>query len=141
MVQLIWSRFWRRKWKPTAALLPGKSHGQRSLVGYSPWSRTESDVTQHSTAVWIQLGGCFRQDAAVWAGFQAWGWPQLSSPGVCSGAWAKEVVADSLAVDHQSSRKEMQTRQVQSRHRAYHVHILQLKSVTWPRPTSIRVTR
>ena len=27
---------WRRKWKPTPALLPGKSHGQRSLVGYSP---------------------------------------------------------------------------------------------------------
>jgi len=28
-----------RKWQPTAIFLPGKSHGQRSLVGYSPWSR------------------------------------------------------------------------------------------------------
>ena len=28
---------WRRKWQPTPAFLPGKSHGQRSLVGYSPW--------------------------------------------------------------------------------------------------------
>ena len=28
---------WRRKWHPTPVLLPGKSHGQRSLVGYSPW--------------------------------------------------------------------------------------------------------
>ena len=27
---------WRRKWQPTPVLLPGKSHGQRSLVGYSP---------------------------------------------------------------------------------------------------------
>ena len=28
---------WRRKWQPTPAFLPGKSRGQRSLVGYSPW--------------------------------------------------------------------------------------------------------
>ena len=28
---------WRRKWQPTPVVLPGKSHGQRSLVGYSPW--------------------------------------------------------------------------------------------------------
>ena len=28
---------WRRKWQPTPVLLPGRSHGQRSLVGYSPW--------------------------------------------------------------------------------------------------------
>ena len=28
---------WRRKWQPTLAFLPGKSHGQRKLVGYSPW--------------------------------------------------------------------------------------------------------
>ena len=30
---------WRRKWQPTPVLLPGKSHGWRSLVGYSPWGR------------------------------------------------------------------------------------------------------
>ena len=30
---------WRRRWHPTAALLPGKSHGRRSLVGCSPWGR------------------------------------------------------------------------------------------------------
>ena len=30
---------WRREWQPTSAFLPGKSHGRRSLVGYSPWSR------------------------------------------------------------------------------------------------------
>ena len=28
---------WRRKWQPTPVFLPGKSHGQRSLAGYSPW--------------------------------------------------------------------------------------------------------
>ena len=35
-----------RKWHPTPALLPGKSHGQRSLVGCSPWGRKESDTTE-----------------------------------------------------------------------------------------------
>ena len=35
--------FRRRKWPPTPVFLPGKSHGQRSLVGYSPWGRKESD--------------------------------------------------------------------------------------------------
>ena len=30
---------WRRQWHPTPALLPGKSHGQRTLVGCSPWGR------------------------------------------------------------------------------------------------------
>ena len=30
--------YWRRKWQPTPVFLPGKFHGQRSLVGYSPWS-------------------------------------------------------------------------------------------------------
>ena len=37
---------WRRKWQPTPVLLPGKSHGLRSLVGYSPWGRKESDTTE-----------------------------------------------------------------------------------------------
>ena len=37
---------WRRKWQPTPVPLPGKSHGWRSLVGYSPWGRKESDMTE-----------------------------------------------------------------------------------------------
>ena len=36
----------RRRWHPTPVLLPGKSHGQRSLVGCSPWGREESDKTE-----------------------------------------------------------------------------------------------
>ena len=36
----------RRQWQPTPELLPGKSHGWRSLVGYSPWGRKESDMTE-----------------------------------------------------------------------------------------------
>ena len=36
----------RRQWHPTPVLLPGKSHGQRRLVGCSPWGRKESDTTE-----------------------------------------------------------------------------------------------
>ena len=40
---------WRRKWQPTPVFFPEKSHGQRSLVGYSPWGHNESEmiVTKH----------------------------------------------------------------------------------------------
>ena len=37
---------WRRKWQPTPVFLPGESHGQRTLIGYSPWGRKESDMTE-----------------------------------------------------------------------------------------------
>ena len=37
---------WRRKWQPTPVFLPGKSHGQRSLVGCVPWGREELDTTE-----------------------------------------------------------------------------------------------
>ena len=37
---------WRRKWQPTPVFLSGKPHGQRSLVGYSPWGHKESDTTE-----------------------------------------------------------------------------------------------
>ena len=36
---------WRRKWQPIPVFLPGKFHGRRSLAGYSPWGRKESDTT------------------------------------------------------------------------------------------------
>ena len=37
---------WRRQWHPTPVLLPGKSHGRRSLLGCSPWGREELDTTE-----------------------------------------------------------------------------------------------
>ena len=46
------SEFWelvmdrRRKWQPTPVFLPEKSHGRRSLVGYGPWGRKESEMTE-----------------------------------------------------------------------------------------------
>ena len=37
---------WRKAWQPTPVFLPGESHGQRSLVGYSPWGRKELGMTE-----------------------------------------------------------------------------------------------
>ena len=45
----VWKIPWRREWQPTLVFLPGKSHGQRSLAGYSPWGRKKSDTTEKLT--------------------------------------------------------------------------------------------
>ena len=51
----------RRKWQPTPVFLPGKSHGQRSLAGYIPWCRKESDTAkclEHSPARETRVPPC-----------------------------------------------------------------------------------
>ena len=53
---------WSRKRQPTPVFLPGESHGQRSLVGYSPWGHKESDATQ-----WPSLQFC-----CLWVIFKVW---------------------------------------------------------------------
>ena len=51
---------WRRQCQPTPVLLPGKSHGWRSLIGCSPWGHEESDTTErlhfHFSLSWIGEG-------------------------------------------------------------------------------------
>ena len=42
----MWVQSWRRKWKPGPVFLPGKSHGQRSLVGNNPWGHKELDTSE-----------------------------------------------------------------------------------------------
>ena len=46
MFTLCYSPLGRRQWHPTPVLLPGKSHGWRSLVGCSTWGHEESDMTE-----------------------------------------------------------------------------------------------
>ena len=53
---------WRRAWQPTPVFLPGESHGQRSLVGYTPWGHEETGITEQlstaqgsSTLLWKSL--------------------------------------------------------------------------------------
>ena len=44
--QVVLEDPWRRAQQPTPVFLPGESHGQGSLAGYSPWSRKELDMTE-----------------------------------------------------------------------------------------------
>ena len=44
---------WRRKWQPTPVILPGKSHGYRSLVNCSPWGRKELGTTERLTLTYL----------------------------------------------------------------------------------------
>ena len=45
-----------RKWQLTSVFLPGEFHGPRSLVGYSPWGRKESDMTATSLHTVLKMG-------------------------------------------------------------------------------------
>ena len=47
---------WRREWQLTPVFLPGKSHGQRRLAGYSPWGHKESDMTERLSTHTYQKG-------------------------------------------------------------------------------------
>ena len=47
---------WRRKWQPIPVFLPGKVHGQWSLVGCSPWGYKELDRTEQLTlSLWVKI--------------------------------------------------------------------------------------
>ena len=48
---LNWKIAWRKSWQSTPVLLPGKSHGQKNLMGYSPWGLKESGMTE-----WLSAG-------------------------------------------------------------------------------------
>ena len=66
---------WRRQWHPTPVLLPGKSHGWRSLVGCSPWGHEESDMTK-----WLPFHfslSCIATHSSV----LAWRIPGTGEPG------------------------------------------------------------
>ena len=60
-MQETWVRFlgWEdpleEEIQPTSVFLPGKSHGQRSLKGFSLWGRKESDTTEQLTTAYILL--------------------------------------------------------------------------------------
>ena len=102
----------RRRWHPTPVLLPGKSHGWRSLVGCSPWGLEESDTTEqlhfHFSLSFIGEGNgnplqcsCLenpRDGGALWAAIsgiaQSWTWLERFS----SSSSSSLCVAESLAV-------------------------------------------
>ena len=71
--------FWRRQWHPTPVLLPGKSHGWRSLVGCSPWGRwcrtrlSDFTFTFHFHAL--------EKEMATHSSVLAWRIPGMGKPG------------------------------------------------------------
>ena len=48
---LSWEDQWRREWLPIPVFLPGEFHGQRRLMGYSPWGRKELDLSERLLAI------------------------------------------------------------------------------------------
>ena len=56
---------WKRKWQPTPVFLPGKSHGQKSLVDYSSWGHKESDMTEQ-----LSTNPCFPTAMQSWSLWQ-----------------------------------------------------------------------
>ena len=83
---------WRKKWQPTPVFLAGEFHGQRSLVGCSPWGYTELDTTEpaHSHI----LGHC----CCMWAFSSCSVWASHCSGFSCCrartlGTWTSLVVA------------------------------------------------
>ena len=60
----VWKIPWRREWLPTPVFSPAEFHGQRSLVGYSPWGHKELDMTKqltHTQVKWQDTTKCLGQ--------------------------------------------------------------------------------
>ena len=69
--------YWRRQWQPTPALLPGKYHGPRSLVGCSPWGREKSDTAERLHFHFHAL----EKEMATHCSVLAWRIPGAGEPG------------------------------------------------------------
>ena len=69
----------RRQWHPTPVLLPGKSHGRRSLVGYSPWGR--SSWTRLSDFAFTFHFHALEKEMATHSSVLAWRIPGTGEPG------------------------------------------------------------
>ena len=84
----------KRQWHPTPVLLPGKSHGRRSLVGCSPWGRWESDTTERLPFHFHAL----EKEMATHSSVLAWritGMGGLPSLGSQSRTWLKRLSSSS----------------------------------------------
>ena len=98
---------WRRKWHPTPVLLPGKSHGQRSLVGYSPWGRKELDTTeqlhfhfQETGVLSLDLEDPLAEGIATHSSPLAWRIPGTEEPGKLQSTGSQRVKSDGNDLTH-----------------------------------------
>ena len=70
---------WRREWQPTPVFLPAEFHGQRNLVGYSPWGCKESDMAEQLTHT-LHCLQCRRPGFDPWVRKIPWRWDWLLTP-------------------------------------------------------------
>ena len=68
----------RRQWQPTPVLLPGKSHEQRSLVGFSPWGRSQTRLSDFTFTFHFHASG---KETATHSSVLAWRIPGIGEPG------------------------------------------------------------
>ena len=84
---------WRRAWQPTPVFLPGESHGQRRLSGYSPWGRKELATEWHQIVTVVTLGELLGGLVVRTCCFYCWGlsaitgWETAISQAVRHGNW------------------------------------------------------
>ena len=78
-LSILWFCCLRRQWQPTPLLLSEKSHGWRSLIGCSPWSREESDTTERLQFHYSL--SCIGEEMATHSSVLAWRVPEMGEPG------------------------------------------------------------
>ena len=76
---IYYIEMWRRQWQPTPVLLPGKSHGWRSLVGYSPWG--PKSQTQMSDFTFTFHFHALEKEMATHSSVLSWRIPEMGEPG------------------------------------------------------------
>ena len=79
LLLLFLETHWRRQWQPTPVLLPGKSHGRRSLVGCSPWGRESQ--TRLSDFTFTFHFHALEKEMATHSSVLAWRIPGTGEPG------------------------------------------------------------
>ena len=101
----------RRKWQPTLIFLPGESHGQRTLIGYSPWGRKESDMTEQLHFIYCDLWSHFwlRTTWLLCSLFKKLLWPlcclqNLTSP---TRNWIWTTAVKALNPNHWTSKESL----------------------------------
>ena len=69
---------WRRQWHPTPVLLPGESHGRRSLVGYSPWGHSQTRLSDFTFTFHFHA---LEKEMTTHSSVLAWRIPGTGEPG------------------------------------------------------------
>ena len=106
----------RRQWHPTPVLLPGKSHGWRSLVDWGPWGHEESDTTEDFTLTFHFHA--LEKEMAAYSSVLAWRIPGTAEPGGLTSTglhrlrhdWSNlAAAAGAAAIQNKSSQFEKKT--------------------------------